>query len=49
MGPSTEAAAIKKKPEAKDEPQFDLVKATIVHGVLVAGFLAVHFGVVRLW
>lgn len=27
----------------------DPVRAAIVHAVLVAGFLAVHFGVARLW
>lgn len=30
-------------------PGIDPVRAAIVHAVLVAGFLAVHFGVARLW
>lgn len=32
-----------------DAPRIDPIHAAIVHVILVAGFLAVHFGVARLW
>lgn len=35
--------------KSTDQPDVDPVRAAIVHAVLVAGFLAVHFGVVPLW
>ncbi|MBX9862854.1 MAG: hypothetical protein K2Y42_08885 [Hyphomicrobium sp.] len=30
-------------------PRVDPVTALVVHGVLIAGILAVHFGVAPLW
>ena len=41
---------MERHPELRGEnPPVDPIRTAIVHAVLVAGFLLVHFGVTRLW
>lgn len=45
-----ETATMKQKHETDGEGRpVDPIATLILHAVLVAGFLAVHFGVARLW